>query len=61
MFFVGRLILRELHFIYKNKLYMFLIVKAFATALEFNELNLVIKKKKPNMIDIVSIEILFFG
>jgi hypothetical protein len=31
MFFVGRLILRELHFIYKNKLYMFLIVKAFAT------------------------------
>jgi hypothetical protein len=32
MFFVGRLILRELHFIYKNKLYMFLIVKAFATA-----------------------------
>ena len=32
MFFVGRLILRELHFIYKNKLCMFLIVKAFATA-----------------------------
>jgi hypothetical protein len=32
MFFVGRLILRELHFIYNNKLYMFLIVKAFATA-----------------------------
>jgi hypothetical protein len=32
MFFVGRLILLELHFIYKNKLYMFLIVKAFATA-----------------------------
>jgi ribosome biogenesis protein Tsr3 len=29
--------------------------------LEFNELNLVIKKKKTNMIDIVSIEILFFG
>ena len=33
MFFVGRLFLRELHFIYKNKLYMFLIVKAFATSL----------------------------
>jgi hypothetical protein len=33
MFFVGRLILRELHFIYNNKLYMFLIVKAFATAM----------------------------
>jgi hypothetical protein len=32
MFFVGRFILRELNFIYKNKLYMFLIVKAFATA-----------------------------
>jgi hypothetical protein len=29
MFFVGRLILRELHFIYKNKLYMFL--KRFAS------------------------------
>jgi hypothetical protein len=26
------LILRELQFIYNNKLYMFLIVKAFATA-----------------------------
>jgi hypothetical protein len=32
VFFVGRLILRELHFIYNNKLCMFLIVKAFATA-----------------------------
>jgi TRAP-type C4-dicarboxylate transport system permease large subunit len=32
MFFVGRLILRELHFIYSNKLYIFLIVKAFAIA-----------------------------
>ena len=32
MFFVGRLILRELQFIYNNKLYMFLVVKAFATA-----------------------------
>jgi hypothetical protein len=32
MFFVGRLILRGLHFICNNKLYMFLIVKAFATA-----------------------------
>jgi hypothetical protein len=32
MFFVGRLILRELHFMYKNKLCMFLIVKAFTTA-----------------------------
>jgi hypothetical protein len=31
MFFVGRLILREIHFIYNNKLCMFLIVKAFAT------------------------------
>jgi hypothetical protein len=31
-FDVGRLILLELHFIYKNKLYMFLIVKPFATA-----------------------------
>jgi hypothetical protein len=29
---VGRLILRELQFIYNNKLYMFLIVKAFVTA-----------------------------
>jgi hypothetical protein len=34
MFFVGRLILRELHFIYNNKQYMFLIVKAFATKLK---------------------------
>jgi hypothetical protein len=34
MFFVGRLILRELHFIYKNKLYMFLIVKAFPVLVE---------------------------
>ena len=32
MFFVGRLILQELQFIYNNKLYMLLIVKAFATA-----------------------------
>jgi hypothetical protein len=35
MFFVGRLILRELHFIYKNKQYMFLIVKTFATFSDF--------------------------
>jgi hypothetical protein len=33
MFFVGRLILRELRFKYNNKLYMLLIVKAFATTL----------------------------
>ena len=37
MFFVGRLILRELHFIYKNKLCMFLIVKAFADSIAFSD------------------------